>query len=128
MAQSEDIMVDQGTDVQIRLECFNTDGSIKQFKRIDPNTGATITPFTATGKIKKSYTADSSTAISFDTSFLDLGTPNVLQVSLTNTVTETMKAGRYVYDIELSSLDSATSTTVVERILQGNLTVNPSVT
>ena len=57
MAQSEDIMVDQGTDVQIRLECFNTDGSIKQFKRIDPNTGATITPFTATGKIKKSYKA-----------------------------------------------------------------------
>ena len=49
-------------------------------------------------------------------------------MSLTNTVTEAMNAGRYVYDIELSSLDSATSTTVVERILQGNLTVNPSVT
>ena len=34
MAQSEDIMVDQGSDVQIRLECFNTDGSIKQFKKM----------------------------------------------------------------------------------------------
>jgi len=127
MAQSEDIMVDQGSDVTIRLECFNTDGTQKIFKRINPETGGTISPFTASGKIKKSFSTRDSDAIPFGTSFLDLLNPHVLQLTLGNTVTDTMKAGRYVYDVELSSIDSATSTTIIERILQGTLTVNPGV-
>jgi len=38
-----------------------------------------------------------------------------------------MKAGRYVYDVEISSIDSAANT-LVERILEGQITVSPSVT
>ena len=38
-----------------------------------------------------------------------------------------MKAGRYVYDVEISATDSAGNITV-ERILEGKLTVSPSVT
>lgn len=127
MAQSEDIMVDQGSDVTISLECFNTDGSEKKFKKLDPNTGATIAPFTAAGKVAKSYTADSSTFVSFNTSFLDLNNPNILQLSLTNIQTETMKPGRYVYDVEITSIDSATNSNIVERILEGTLTVTPGI-
>jgi|TARA_R100000541_G_scaffold1902_2_gene7053 hypothetical protein len=127
MAQSEDIMVDQGSDITLRLECFETDGSKKIFKKLDPSSGGTIAPYVATGKIKKSYSTSDSSAISFGTSFLDLDNPNILQLSLSNTITETMKSGRYVYDVELSYQDSATNTTIVERILQGTLTVSPSV-
>ena len=127
MAQSEDIMVDQGSDITLRLECFETDGSKKIFKKLDANSGGTITPYAATGKINKSYSTSDSSAISFETSFLDLDNPNVLQLSLANTITDTMKAGRYVYDVELSYQDSATNTTIIERILQGTLTVSPSV-
>jgi hypothetical protein len=39
MAQSEDIMIDQGSDIAIKLECFNTDGSQKQFKVLDAASG-----------------------------------------------------------------------------------------
>jgi len=127
MAQSEDIIVDQGSDITIRLECFETDGSRKIFKKLDPDTGGTITPYVATGKIKKSFSTKDSDAISFGTSFLDTANPHILQLTLANSVTNAMKAGRYVYDIELSSTDSDTQMNVVERILQGTLTVSPSV-
>jgi hypothetical protein len=33
-----------------------------------------------------------------------------------------------VYDIELSHVDSATSDTIVERVLEGRIQVTPSVT
>jgi len=38
-----------------------------------------------------------------------------------------MKSGRYVYDVEISATDSFGVTTI-ERILEGKLTVSPSVT
>ena len=47
---------------------------------------------------------------------------------MTNLQTDTMKPGRYVYDVELESYDSDTDATIVERILEGKLTVTPSVT
>jgi hypothetical protein len=39
-----------------------------------------------------------------------------------------MKAGRYVYDVELEGTDSNTGLGVVERILEGKLTLSPQVT
>jgi len=38
-----------------------------------------------------------------------------------------MKAGRYVYDVELSYQDSDENT-IIERVLEGQITVTPSVT
>jgi len=38
-----------------------------------------------------------------------------------------LKSGRYVYDVELSFVDSS-SNTVIERILEGQITVTPQVT
>ena len=52
-------------------------------------------------------------------------TPNQNQ---TNTQTDTLLTrGRYVYDVELSFVDSS-SNTIIERILEGNIEVSPSVT
>ena len=38
-----------------------------------------------------------------------------------------MRAGRYVYDVEISSSDSD-SVTIIERILEGQIEITPSVT
>ena len=48
-------------------------------------------------------------------------------MSLTNVQTDALKAGRYVYDVELSFVDSA-GATIIERVLEGRITVTPSVT
>ena len=48
-------------------------------------------------------------------------------MSLTNTQTDALKAGRYVYDVELSFADSD-GDTIIERVLEGKITITPSVT
>ena len=75
--------------------------------------------------MKKTYNSDSDQTWDFATQFPTPRTDGKLVLSLTNTQTDQMKAGRYVYDIELvSGSDSDT----VERILEGKLNVTPSVT
>jgi len=44
MAQYEELTIDQGSDVSIRLECINTNGTAKD-----------LLNYTAAGKIKKTY-------------------------------------------------------------------------
>ena len=41
--------------------------------------------------------------------------------------TDSLKAGRYVYDVELSFVDSD-GATIIERVLEGKITLTPSVT
>ena len=48
-------------------------------------------------------------------------------MSLTNTQTDALKPGRYVYDVELQFTDSS-GANIIERILEGKITVTPSVT
>ena len=128
MAQYEDLIVDQGSDVEIKLELFNPDGSPKILNKFDDAT-QTLTPmFSSTAKIKKSFNTKDSDSISFGTSTISpTNAENELYLSLTNTITDAMKAGRYVYDVEISATDSFGVTTI-ERILEGKLTVSPSVT
>ena len=128
MAQYEDLIVDQGSDVEIKLELFNPDGSQKQLNKFNTLTQTLEPLFNATGKIKKSFNTKDSDAISFGASNISpSNAENELYLSLTNTVTDNMKAGRYVYDVEISATDSFGVTTI-ERILEGKLTVSPSVT
>jgi hypothetical protein len=48
-------------------------------------------------------------------------------LELSNSQTDSMKPGRWVYDVEISYNDSA-GNTIIERVLEGNLEVTPSVT
>ena len=48
-------------------------------------------------------------------------------LSLTNTVTDALKPGRYVYDVELSFNDSD-GNAIIERVLEGKAFITPSVT
>ena len=127
MAQQEDLEIDKGSDVAIRLDLYNTDGSAKILNTTDSG-GNQIEIYTITGKIKKTYNTKDSDAVLFTGTSKDPDNlNNAVHLSLTNIQTEAMKPGRYVYDVELlfADSDSDGSFNTIERILQGNLTVTP---
>lgn len=128
MAQYEDLIIDKGTDIIIRLECYNPDGSEKRFNTYDSDLGAIISLYDINAKIKKTYSASDSEAVIFTASTLDQSNlNNIITLQLSNAQTDAMKAGNYVYDVEISTYDSDIQADIVERILEGKLTVTPSV-
>ena len=117
MAQFEEFTIDQGADVAIELELLDKDGSVKD-----------LTGFSAAAKAKRSYNADSDNTVSFTSTLSAVNRPlGKLVLELTNTQTDAMKAGRWVYDVEISYVDSD-GDTIIERVLEGNIEVTPSVT
>jgi hypothetical protein len=115
MAQYEEFTIDQGSDVAIEIHCIDGQGAAKNLSNFSPS-----------AKLKKTYTSSDSDTTSF-TAIVSDTTGGVITLSLTNTQTDALSKGRYVYDVELSFLDSA-SNTIVERILEGRIQVTPSVT
>jgi len=107
MATYSNIFVDQGSDFAMTVDLTQTVGTLS------------LSGYTARGSIKKTYSSTSKVdfVINVDT------TDNELDVSLTSTTTSAMKAGRYVYDIEIVS-----SSSHVTRVLEGQLEVTPRVT
>jgi hypothetical protein len=116
MALYEDITIDQGADVAIELHLVNKDGSPKN-----------LTNHTVAAKLKRTYNSDSDDTHTFNSIIASPPTDGVTTLSLTNTQTNNLKSGQYVYDVELSFVDSS-SATIVERILEGKILVTPSVT
>jgi hypothetical protein len=116
MSQYEEFTVDQGTDFSIKLELVNKDGTKKN-----------LTGYSAAAQIRKTYSSSDSDAVTFASQFEAPRSDGILNLTLTNSQTGAMKAGRYVYDVEISSTDSADNT-IIERILEGQITVSPSVT
>lgn len=117
MAQYEEFTIDQGSDVAIEIRC------------IDPltNSAKDLTNYSVAAKMKKNYNSDSADTVAFSTIIAEPSTDGVITLSLTNTQTDSLKSGRYVYDVEISFLDSD-SQPIVERILEGRIQVTPSVT
>lgn len=128
MAHYEDLTIDQGSDVTIQLELFNPDGSRKLMINWDSDAGSFSSYYYMRGKIKKSYNSTDSAESFAVTAFNPTNQENILQLSLTNVQTSRMKAGRYVYDVEIEGTDSQTGLGIVERILEGKLTIAPQVT
>ena len=116
MAQYEELSIDKGSDITLKLELEDTSGNAKD-----------LSNHTVAGKLKKTYNTPDGEATSFTTEVEAPSTGGVVNLSLTNTQTLTLKAGRYVYDVEISFVDSDAQT-VVERVLEGTITVTPSVT
>ena len=116
MAQYEEFNIDQGADVAVEIHCVNLD-----------NTAKDLTNHTVTAKLKKTYTSDSDGTVSFNSIVASPSSDGIVTLSLTNIQTDTLKAGRYVYDVELSFIDSA-GDTIIERVLEGRVQVTPSVT
>ena len=117
MAQYEEFTIDQGADVAIEIHC------------IDPTTNSAknLTNHSVAAKMKRNYNSDSADTTTFTSIVANPPTDGIVTISLTNTQTDALKTGRYVYDVELSFVDSG-GDTIVERILEGRIQVTPSVT
>ena len=113
----EDIDINQGTDIAIELECVDEDGSVKN-----------LTNHSIAAKMKRTYNStDAADIQAFNAIVQSPATGGKLTLSLTNSQTSTLRRGRYVYDAELSFVDSDDNT-IIERILEGQINVLPGVT
>jgi hypothetical protein len=107
MAAKVNIIIDQGAT-------FFTTFTIES----DTGTPIDFTNYTANSQMRKSYT--SSTAYTFDVALSNTGSVNLsMNASTTNSIT----AGRYLYDVEVQDSDGVRS-----RIVEGIVTVTPQIT
>tara|TARA_R110000803_G_scaffold19377_1_gene50807 strand:+ start:2416 stop:2772 length:357 start_codon:yes stop_codon:yes gene_type:complete len=117
MATYEDFTIDQGSDLALQIELVEPDGSTKN-----------LNGYTVSAKMKKTFRSTAADTIEFSSIVADPADSGVVTISLTNTQTDTLSSrGRYVYDVELSYIASG-GETIVERVLEGKIKVNPSVT
>lgn len=116
MSQYEDFTIDQGADQVLQLELVDKNGAKKN-----------LTGYSAAAQIRKTYSSSDSDAVTFSSQIASPASDGILNLTLTNSQTNAMKAGRYVYDVEISYQDSS-SNTIIERILEGQITLSPSVT
>ena len=109
MAIIANIFIDQGTDFTVQVDCTDTAGDVLN-----------LTGFTATAQIRKTY-GSSSAAATFTCSHNGVG--GQVTMTLTDTVTTALEAGRYVYDLMVTDGSGSKS-----RIVEGQATVTPGVT
>jgi DUF4097 and DUF4098 domain-containing protein YvlB len=108
MATKANIIIDQGTTFSTSINLTDDNGDA-----ID------LTGYTGRAQMRKHYT--SSNAQSFTVSLQSSN--GIVTLSLTETQTANLTAGRYVYDVEVVS-----GANVVSRIVEGFVTVTPEVT
>jgi len=116
MATYEEFTIDQGADAAIEIHLVNPNGSAKD-----------LTNHTIAAKMKRTFNSDSDDTTTFSSIVATPATDGVATLSLTNTQTDALKPGRYVYDVEMSYIDSD-SNTIIERVLEGKILVTASVT
>lgn len=109
MATYAELIVDQGSTFSTILNL--TDDTT--------NLPINVSGFIINANIKKSYYSSNNTA-AFTCTINDAGNGNV-QITLSSSVTENIKAGRYVYDVKTNSQNTIT------RVVEGILTITPRV-
>ena len=108
MAQIQNIYIDQGTTFSLSLVVNDQNGDPKD-----------LSEYTAAAQMLKSYYTTTSTNF---TAAVSLPEDGEVTISLTATQTSAIKAGRYVYDIEITGEDETV------RVLEGIVVINPEVT
>ena len=109
MAVYSKLTADQGSDFAAKVQLVDaTDSNID------------LTGYTITASIKKSYAA--TTVYPVTVNLIDI-TGGVISINVTNTVTASMKAGRYVYDV-VAVASGGTRT----RVLEGQFEITAGVT
>ena len=82
---------------------------------------ADLTDYTAYGQIRKTYS--STTKYDFICT-IPWPIQGIIQIKLPNAVTNVMKPGRYVYDVEIKH----NSTGEIGRVVEGQVGITPGVT
>lgn len=109
MATINNLYIDQGTTFSVNIQVFDNVG--------DP---LNISEYTPSSQIRKSYNSSNASA-TFTSTVADAAN-GIVNLTLTATQTGTLKYGRYLYDLEL------TSGPTVLRASEGIVTVYPQVT
>jgi len=110
MAIISNIIIDQGSTFQADIDVTDSAGD-----------ALNLTGYTVAGQMRKTYT--STTATNF-TGQVQSATGGTVRISLSATETNALKAGRYVYDTEITK----TATGEVTRVIEGQVDVTPGVT
>ena len=110
MAIISNLIIDQGATFTADIDVTDSDGNI-----------LVLTGYTAAGQMRKTYA--SSTATNF-TASIQSASNGTVRISLSAIQTNALKAGRYVYDVEITK----TSTSEVTRVVEGQVEVTPGVT
>jgi len=109
MATISNLVIDQGTTFSSIISLTQQDG-----------TPMNLTGYTVKSQFRKSY--QSSSATSFTASVYD-ATAGKIRLQLNPTDTSSVQAGRYLYDIELTSSSGDKS-----RALEGLVILTPEIT
>jgi len=113
MAARANLRIDQGAT-------FTTDVTVSD----NDGTAFDLTGYTASAKLSQGY-ASTRTRTSITTTINSDPTTGIIQLSLTADQTDTLDApARYVYDVEITQ----TSDSTITRVIEGIITVSPSVT
>ncbi len=109
MAIYSNLTVDQGSTFKATIDVTDSEGD-----------ALNLTGYTVAGQLRKNF--NSSTAVDFTSSVTNVS-DGTIQISLSATQTNSLKAGRYVYDVEITSSGGD-----VTRVIEGQLEVTPGVT
>lgn len=109
MAIYSNLTIDQGSTFKADIDVTDSDGD-----------ALNLAGYTVAGQLRKNYSSSTSTDFTASVTSTTNGT---IRISLSATQTNGLKAGRYVYDVEITS-----STGEVTRVLEGQVEVTPGVT
>ena len=110
MAIKANIVIDQGADFSATIDVVDTDGNPFD-----------LTNYTPASQMRKNY-ASSTPAATFTCS--DSGGTGSITIALSNSITNDIEPGRYLYDVEITS----TVDGEVIRVVEGIATVTPGIT
>lgn len=108
MALKANIVIDQGTSFSTSIDVTDEDGAI-----------VNLAGFTGAAQLRKHYTSTAQTAFTVSIT----AATGVVALSMSANTTNSIAAGRYVYDCELTD-----TTGTVSRLVEGIVTVTPGVT
>ncbi len=111
MAIIANIFIDQGADFSVTVNVADVDG-----------TTLDLAGYTAAAQMRKTYESTSTTA-TFTTAISSPTTDGQVTLSLTDTITNAISPGRYVYDLVVTSGGGLKT-----RVVEGQAVVTPGVT
>jgi len=113
MTTRSDLYIDQGSDFSVIVSLRNQDG-----------TPIDLTGFTVKSQFRKSYQSSFATDFIVDAADATLGK---IRIRLPADTSSAIKAGRYLYDVEISST-SVLNTIERKRVLEGLVIISPEIT
>lgn len=111
MAIQQNLILEQGTDFQAIIKLYS-----------DNTTPLDLTGYTGASQMRRSYDSVSATATLGVT--IPIPTNGEIFLSLSDTSSESIRYGRYLYDVVITDTSTGTKTRAVE----GIITVTPRVT